>query len=375
MPADAGRAGHRLRPLQPAGPGLPDRGHRRQHHLRRPRTSATGLPRFTRRGPAGQPGPGGGDRPPSPAARSATSAQIALAWLLAQKPWIVPIPGTTKLHRLEENLAAAELALTPRTCTRSTPPWRRSRCRAAATPSTCSRTWTAEPASPRRRIFLVQRDPGARGGWRDRGYSPRRPYGKFRNDASCAASQPPRRRRAGRPGDRRRLRPRLPGWRPARPTATTSPAFPGQTRAPAQASNIALAVTPTPPAWRSPGPSSSCPTAACWSPRSPAGCASSARTASSRRRSPAFPRSTPRARAACSTWPSIPTSPAPGPSSSPVPSPARAATARPSPAPGWSMVLRPGWRTSRSSPASCRPGSRSCTSARASSSPRTGPCT
>lgn len=42
---------------------------------------------------------------------NATSAQIALAWLLAQKPWIVPIPGTTKLHRLEENLASAEITL------------------------------------------------------------------------------------------------------------------------------------------------------------------------------------------------------------------------------------------------------------------------
>jgi aryl-alcohol dehydrogenase-like predicted oxidoreductase len=45
--------------------------------------------------------------------KKATSAQIALAWLLAQKSWIVPIPGTTKLHRLEENLAAANLELTP----------------------------------------------------------------------------------------------------------------------------------------------------------------------------------------------------------------------------------------------------------------------
>ncbi len=44
--------------------------------------------------------------------KHATPAQIALAWLLAQKPWIVPIPGTTKLHRLEENLAAADVALT-----------------------------------------------------------------------------------------------------------------------------------------------------------------------------------------------------------------------------------------------------------------------
>ncbi len=43
----------------------------------------------------------------------ATLAQIALAWVLAQKPWIVPIPGTTKLHRLEENIAASELELSP----------------------------------------------------------------------------------------------------------------------------------------------------------------------------------------------------------------------------------------------------------------------
>ena len=44
--------------------------------------------------------------------KHATPAQIALAWLLAQKPWIVPIPGTTKLHRLEENTSAAEVELT-----------------------------------------------------------------------------------------------------------------------------------------------------------------------------------------------------------------------------------------------------------------------
>jgi aryl-alcohol dehydrogenase-like predicted oxidoreductase len=44
--------------------------------------------------------------------KGGTPAQIALAWLLAQKPWIVPIPGTTKLHRLEENLGAANMQLT-----------------------------------------------------------------------------------------------------------------------------------------------------------------------------------------------------------------------------------------------------------------------
>jgi aryl-alcohol dehydrogenase-like predicted oxidoreductase len=46
-------------------------------------------------------------------AKGATPAQIALAWLIAQKPWIVPIPGTTKLHRLEENLGSTAIALAP----------------------------------------------------------------------------------------------------------------------------------------------------------------------------------------------------------------------------------------------------------------------
>ena len=45
--------------------------------------------------------------------KKATPAQVALAWVLSRKPWIVPIPGTTKLHRLEENLGAVDLALTP----------------------------------------------------------------------------------------------------------------------------------------------------------------------------------------------------------------------------------------------------------------------
>jgi len=47
------------------------------------------------------------------ARKAATPAQIALAWLLAQRPWIVPIPGTTKLHRLEENLGGADVQLSP----------------------------------------------------------------------------------------------------------------------------------------------------------------------------------------------------------------------------------------------------------------------
>jgi aryl-alcohol dehydrogenase-like predicted oxidoreductase len=47
------------------------------------------------------------------ARKQATPAQVALAWVLAQREWIVPIPGTTKLHRLEENLGAAKVELTP----------------------------------------------------------------------------------------------------------------------------------------------------------------------------------------------------------------------------------------------------------------------
>jgi aryl-alcohol dehydrogenase-like predicted oxidoreductase len=47
------------------------------------------------------------------AKKGISAAQLALAWLLAQRPWIVPIPGTTKLHRLRENLAAADVDLTP----------------------------------------------------------------------------------------------------------------------------------------------------------------------------------------------------------------------------------------------------------------------
>ena len=44
--------------------------------------------------------------------KNATPAQVALAWVLAQKPWIVPIPGTTKLHRLEENIGSISIKFT-----------------------------------------------------------------------------------------------------------------------------------------------------------------------------------------------------------------------------------------------------------------------
>ena len=71
------------------------------------------VPRFDAGSPQGEPASSSTCSRGSPSARGATPAQVALAWLLAQKPWIVPIPGTTKLHRLEENLAAADVELTP----------------------------------------------------------------------------------------------------------------------------------------------------------------------------------------------------------------------------------------------------------------------
>jgi len=65
--------------------------------------------------------------------KNATSAQIALAWLLAQKPWIVPIPGTTKLERLEENIGAVAIELTAMIAGSSTSPPQRSLCKAPGT--------------------------------------------------------------------------------------------------------------------------------------------------------------------------------------------------------------------------------------------------
>jgi aryl-alcohol dehydrogenase-like predicted oxidoreductase len=70
--------------------------------------------------------------------KGAAPAQVALAWLLAQAPWIAPIPGTRRLERLEENLGAADLSLTPTTSPNSTRLRPLSRCRASATPSRCS---------------------------------------------------------------------------------------------------------------------------------------------------------------------------------------------------------------------------------------------
>jgi aryl-alcohol dehydrogenase-like predicted oxidoreductase len=77
--------------------------------------------------------------------KQATPAQIALAWLLAQKPWIVPIPGTTKLHRLEENIGAATIDLTPDDLRQIGDALLTSRCRETAIPRTSPHGQAAEP--------------------------------------------------------------------------------------------------------------------------------------------------------------------------------------------------------------------------------------
>ena len=77
--------------------------------------------------------------------KKATPAQIALAWILAQKPWIVPIPGTTKLHRLEENIGAAAMSnLHPTISASSKSQPRRSRCKALGIRRNCRNWWAAK---------------------------------------------------------------------------------------------------------------------------------------------------------------------------------------------------------------------------------------
>ena len=97
--------------IQPAWQGFPDRSDRRADIVRRDRLPQHGAS-FCAGGAPGE--PCSGRRSAGIAARKqVTPAQLALAWLLAQKPWIVPIPGTTKLHRLEENAGAASVVLSP----------------------------------------------------------------------------------------------------------------------------------------------------------------------------------------------------------------------------------------------------------------------
>ena len=101
-----------LVPFSPLGKGFLTGTIDSTDHLRR-RRPAQQPPPVHRAGPRRQPGPRRPARRRSPNRNDATPAQIALAWILAQHPWIVPIPGTTKLHRLQENTAAVDVELTP----------------------------------------------------------------------------------------------------------------------------------------------------------------------------------------------------------------------------------------------------------------------
>ena len=106
------RTRHRLRAVQPARQGLPHRQIDANDHSSTAPTSATSCRASRRRARKANQVAGRCCSARSRRGKGATPAQIALAWLLAQKPWIVPIPGTTKLHRLEENLGAATVELT-----------------------------------------------------------------------------------------------------------------------------------------------------------------------------------------------------------------------------------------------------------------------
>ena len=100
----------RLRPVQPARPRLPHRDGHAETQFEEG-DFRNGLPRFEEEARA-RTSPSWNCSAAIAERHGATAAQVALAWLLSRKPWIVPIPGTTKLHRLDENIAATELELT-----------------------------------------------------------------------------------------------------------------------------------------------------------------------------------------------------------------------------------------------------------------------
>jgi aryl-alcohol dehydrogenase-like predicted oxidoreductase len=108
--ANSGRAGHRAGSLQPTRKGLPDWPLDEKTTFT-PNDFRNIVPRFSAE--ARKANKGIVDLLRSIAERkAATPAQVALAWLLAQKPWIVPIPGTTKFVRIEENVGATAVELT-----------------------------------------------------------------------------------------------------------------------------------------------------------------------------------------------------------------------------------------------------------------------
>jgi hypothetical protein len=137
--------------------------------------------------------------------KGATPAQVALAWLLARRPWIVPIPGTTRLHRLEENIAAASVELAGDDIRAIDEAAQASRSRAGAIPSSCSAWSTAErqePASLATALAELGHDHCGRGA------GPRLPdrwLGR-RGAAPCGQLAPKRRvdQRCGHRGDRGR---------------------------------------------------------------------------------------------------------------------------------------------------------------------------
>ena len=123
-------------PFSPLGRGFLTGQVTAADHVRRGRHPRV-PPALRARGARGQPRARGARRPVAER-KGVTVGQVALAWLLAQKPWIVPIPGTRRLERLEENLGSAELELRRRTWQSSSALRRACRCREIATRKPCS---------------------------------------------------------------------------------------------------------------------------------------------------------------------------------------------------------------------------------------------
>ena len=131
-------------PLQPPRQGVPHRHHQCGDGLRQLRHPQHHPPLHPP-GTPGQPGPGRAVGRIA-AAKQATPAQVALAWLLAQRPWIVPIPGTRRVERLDENLAAATLELTGDDLGEIDRAAAQIQVQEPATPNTSSDSSTADPA-------------------------------------------------------------------------------------------------------------------------------------------------------------------------------------------------------------------------------------
>ena len=139
-------AWHRLRAVEPARRAVPHRRDRREHALR-PRRHPRRRVALLAGEPAAQPAARRRWSSAGPSGSRPTPAQIALAWLMAQKPWIVPIPGTTQMAHMVENTGAADVRFTSSELAELNAAVRRSRSGGSA----CRMVWRSRASRRRRR--------------------------------------------------------------------------------------------------------------------------------------------------------------------------------------------------------------------------------